>query len=77
MKLRVFLAFASGTAVNFGCFLAFTYANGTPVPSVRTPLALVSYPTGSAWTTLLVAGVIYFAFLAIFLLSYHGEKTAR
>ena len=53
-----------GTILNLALFAGFAYMNGTPVPSVKTPVALLTYPTGSVTDTLVIAGVVYFFCLA-------------
>ena len=58
--MRIFCGTMLGTVLNLGLFAGFTYLNGTPVPSVKTPVALVAYPTGSVTDTLVIAGVVYF-----------------
>ena len=63
--MRIFWGAVTGTVLNFGLFAGFTYLNGTPVPSARTPVALLNYPTGSWVTTLVVAFVMYFLSLLV------------
>ena len=63
--MRIFWGAVLGTVLNLGLFAGFTWANGTPVPSVYSPAVLLRYPTGSISDTLLIAGVIYFISLVI------------
>ena len=63
--VRIFWGAVLGTVLNLGLFTGFAYLNGTPVPSVRTPAALLTYPTGSAAATLVVAGIVYFLCLLV------------
>jgi len=65
VKLRVFLGFVAGTVLNFIFFGLFATANGTPVPSVHSPRALLAYPTGSVITTCALAWLVYFFCLAV------------
>ena len=58
--MRIFWGAVLGTVLNLGLFGGFTYMNGTPVPSIKTPVALLTYPTGSVTDTLVIAGVVYF-----------------
>lgn len=63
--MRIFLGAAGGTMLNLILFGTFTYLNGTPVPSVKTPGALLAYPTGSWVTTLAITGIVYFLCLLV------------
>ena len=54
-----------GTVLNLALFTGFTYLNGTPVPTVKTPATLLTYPTGSVTNTLVIAGVVYFLCLLV------------
>lgn len=65
MMLRVFLGAVAGTMINLGFFGWLTALNGTPVPSARTPTALLAYPTGSVTATLVVAWAVYFTCLLV------------
>jgi hypothetical protein len=65
MALRIFWGFVLGTIVNFAFFGAIATANGTPVPSVHSPVALLTYPTGSVAATVGCAWVIYAVCLVI------------
>jgi len=58
--MRIFWGAVLGTVLNLGLFGGFAIANGTPVPSIKTPVALLTYPTGSVTDTLVIAGVVYF-----------------
>jgi hypothetical protein len=58
--LHFFLGFIIGTVLNFLIFGVFAWLNGTPVPSWRDPALILSYPTGSALDTFLIAAVVYF-----------------
>ena len=62
--MRIFWGAILGTVLNLALFTGFAYMNGTPVPSVKTPVALLAYPTGSVTDTLVIAGVVYFLCLA-------------
>lgn len=77
MKLRIFWGFVLGTVLNAAIFGTITWANGTPVPSVRTPVALLTYPTDSVWLTVVMAWVIYTGSLIItcWLIPPAREKT--
>lgn len=75
--MRFFLAFMLGTAGNLAVFSTFTWMNGTPVPSARTPWALLSYPTGSSALTLVISFLIYFLFLVICVLFPRRNNPAR
>jgi hypothetical protein len=65
MTLRIFLAFVLGTVANLAIFGVIATANGTPVPSWRSPHALLMYPTDSVAGTVVLAWVVYFLFLVI------------
>ena len=63
--MRIFWGAVLGTVLNLALFTFCTYLNGTPVPSIRTPVALLAYPMDSATGTLVTAGIIYFISLVI------------
>ena len=79
MGIRIWWGFVLGTVFNLGLFMAITWANGTPVPSVLTPVALLEYPTGSVWATWAMAAVIYFIALVVVVgpRILFGKKSAR
>lgn len=69
---RVFWGFVLGTVFNMTFFIWLVFSNGVPAPSIRTPIALLAFPTGNAFVTWLIAMVIYFPALVI---ASFGRKT--
>ena len=71
--LRLFMGFVLGTTLNGIIFTGFTWVNATPVPSMRTPGALLRYPTGNPWLTLGISGFLYAGSMIATALSFSRE----